>query len=97
MISVEKKEGIEKFKEDLFKSFGKLRIFTKEPGKEKGKKPIILSPESTIKDVAEKILKGFSKKIKETRIWGPSSKYAGQVVGLNHVMKDMDVVEFHTR
>jgi hypothetical protein len=97
MISVEEKEGIEKFKEDLFKSFGKLRIFTKEPGKEKGKKPIILSPESTIKDVAEKILKGFSKKIKETRIWGPSSKYAGQVVGLNHVMKDMDVVEFRTK
>lgn len=97
MISVEKKEGIEKFKEDLFKSFGKLRIFTKEPGKEKAKKPIILSPESTIKDVAEKILKGFSKKIKETRIWGPSSKYAGQVVGLNHVMKDMDVVEFRTK
>ena len=97
MISVEKEEGIKKFKEDLFKSFGKIRVFTKEPGKEKAKRPIILNPKSTMKDVAEKILKGFSSKIKETRIWGPSSKYAGQVVGLKHVIKDMDVVEFRTK
>ena len=97
LISTFTNEGIEKFKEKIFQSFSKLRVYTKEPGKEKAKKPIILNPESTIKDVAEKILKGFSTKIKETRIWGPSSKYPGQVIGLSHVMKDMDVVEFKTK
>ena len=97
IISTATGEGIDKLKEKLFQSFPKLRIYTKEPGKEKAKKPIILPPESTVKNVAEKILKGFSARIKETRIWGPSSKYAGQVVGLNHVMKDMDVVEFRTK
>ncbi|MCK9568322.1 50S ribosome-binding GTPase [Candidatus Pacearchaeota archaeon] len=97
IISTATSEGIEKLKEKLFQSFPKLRVYTKEPGKEKAKKPIILPPESTVKNVAEKILKGFSAKIKETRIWGPSSKYAGQIVGLNHVMKDMDVVEFRTK
>jgi hypothetical protein len=97
LISTYTNEGIEKLKEKLFQSFPKLRVYTKEPGKEKAKKPIILPPESTIKDVAEKILKGFSSKIKETKIWGPSSKYPGQVVGLKHEMKDMDVVEFKTR
>jgi len=97
MVSTVTSEGVEKLREKLFQSFPKLRVYTKEPGKEKAKKPIILNPESTVKDVAEKILKGFSTKIKETRIWGPSSKYAGQVVGLNHVMKDMDVVEFRTK
>lgn len=84
-------------KEKLFQSFGRIRVYTKEPGKEKSNKPIILPPESNIKNVAEKILKGFSNKIKETRIWGPSSKYPGQVVGLKHKMKDMDIVEFKTR
>ena len=59
--------------------------------------PIILFPESTVGDVAEKILKGFSLKVKETRIWGPSSKFSGQKVGLKHKLKDMDVVEFKTR
>jgi hypothetical protein len=97
LISTFTNEGIEKLKEKIFESFGRLRIYTKEPGKDRGVKPIIMKPESTVKDVAEKILKGFSAKIKETRIWGPSSKYPAQIVGLNHEMKDLDVVEFRTR
>jgi len=90
-------EGLEELKEKLFNSFGKLRIYTKEPGKERGKRPIILNPGAAVKDVAEKILTGFSKRVKETRIWGPSSKFSGQIVGLNHKLKDLDVVEFKTK
>jgi len=98
LISTETKEGIEPMKEKLFQSFGKIRVYTKQPSeKQKTKKPIILNPNSVVKDVSEKILKGFSSKIKETRIWGPSSKYQGQVVGLNHKVKDLDVVEFKTK
>jgi len=90
-------EGLEELKEKLFNSFEKLRIYTKEPGKEKSKRPIILEPGATPKDVAEKILKGFSQKVRETKIWGPSSKFSGQIVGLKHKLKDLDVVEFKTR
>ena len=97
MISTKSGQGIEELKEKIFYSFNKIRIYTKEPGKEKSQKPLILSPDSTIKDVAEKILKGFSSKIKETKIWGPSSKFPGQKVGLQHKLKDLDVVEFKTR
>ncbi len=97
-ISTKTKEGIEQLKEKLFQSFGKIRVYTKQPDeKQRARKPIILSPDSIVKDVAEKILKGFSSKVKETRIWGPSSKYPAQVVGLNHKLKDLDVVEFKTR
>ncbi|MCX6750214.1 MAG: 50S ribosome-binding GTPase [Candidatus Pacearchaeota archaeon] len=90
-------EGLEELKEKLFMSFEKLRIYTKEPGKEKSNKPIILEPGAMAKDVAEKILKGFSQKVRETKIWGPSSKFPGQIVGLNHKLKDLDVVEFKTK
>ncbi|MGY4884705.1 MAG: GTPase [Nanobdellota archaeon] len=97
LVSSITKEGIEELKEKLFLNFEKLRIYTKEPGKEKSNKPIILDPGAKAKDVAEKILKGFSEKVKETKIWGPSSKFPGQIVGLNHKLKDLDVVEFKTR
>ncbi|MAG79014.1 hypothetical protein CMI40_01415 [Candidatus Pacearchaeota archaeon] len=97
LISTKTKEGIDELKNKIFKSFDKIRVYTKEPGKEKSKRPIILEPNSTIKEVAEKILKGFSSKVKETKIWGPSSKFSGQKVGLNHKLKDMDVVEFKTK
>ena len=56
-----------------------------------------MKKDSTVYDVAEKILKGFSKTVAETKIWGPSSKFAGQKVGLKHKLKDLDVVEFKTR
>jgi hypothetical protein len=97
MVSSLTEEGLEELKEKLFNSFGKLRIYTKEPGKEKSKRPIILDPGAKTRDVAEKILKGFSQKVRETKIWGPSSKFSGQIVGLNHKLKDLDVVEFKTR
>lgn len=97
LISTKTKENLNELKEKIFQSFDKIRVYTKEPGKEKTQKPIILKPGSTIKDAAEKILKGFSEKIKETKIWGPSSKFPGQKIGLKHKLKDLDVVEFKTR
>ena len=92
------KQTLEELKEKLFQSFGKIRVYTKEPGKQPDKnKPIILSPNSNVKDAAEKILHGFSSKISQTKIWGPSSKFPGQITGLNHKLKDLDIVEFKTR
>ena len=96
-ISCITSEGIEELKEKIFKSFNKIRVYTKEPKKEKSNNPIILEPEANVKEVAEKILKGFSEKVKETKIWGPSSKFPGQKVGLQHKLKDLDVVEFKTK
>ena len=97
LISTKTKQGFNELKDQLFQSFGKIRIHTKEPGKGKTERPIILNPGSTIKDVAIKILHGFSSKVQETKIWGPSSKFAGQKVGLQHKLKDLDVVEFKTK
>lgn len=97
IINTEEQEGIEELKQKIFSSFDKIRIYTKEPGKPKSDRPIILNPDSNVKDVAEKIFHGFSKQIKETFITGPSSKFPNQKVGLTHELKDLDVVEFKTR
>ena len=97
LISTKTKEGLEELKSEVFQNFDKIRIYTKEPGKEKSNKPIIMEQDSTVRDIAEKILTGFSDKIKVTKIWGPSSKFSGQIVGLKHKLKDLDVVEFKTK
>ena len=97
MISAKTGENVSELREKILIGFGKLRVFTKEPGKEKSPRPIILEQNSIVVDVAEKIAHGFSKKVIETKIWGPSSKFPGQKVGLNHMLKDLDVVEFKTR
>lgn len=85
---------LKKLKQKIFDTFPIIRIYTKEPKKAPSKDPMILRENSTFKDAAEKVRKGMSKKIKRSRIWGPSSKFGGQVIGLNHVLKDKDVIEF---
>lgn len=99
LFSCKEKEekDIKSLKEKIFQSFNKIRIYTKEPGKKADREPIVLNIGATVKDVAEKILHGFSKKIKETKVTGPSSKFPNQKVGLEHVLKDKDIVEFYTR
>ena len=97
IINLEKENIPEKLKNKIFQSFDRIRIYTKEPGKPKSEKPIILNPGAVVKDVAEKILHGFSSKVKEAHITGPSSKFPNQKVGLQHVLKDLDVVEFKIR
>lgn len=92
-----KSEQLENLKEKIFKSSRVIRIYTKEPKKEKTTNPLLLKENSTPKDVAEKILKGMSKKITLIKIWGPSSKFSGQSVGLKHFLKDKDIVELHTK
>ena len=97
IINLENKESLEELKSKIFESFDKIRIYTKEPGKEPDKnKPLILELESTVKHAAKKIIKNLEN-LKKTRVWGPSSKFPGQVVGLNHKLKDLDVVEFKTK
>jgi len=91
------KPELEKLKKKVFETFPIIRIYTKEPKKEPSKEPMILEKGSTFKEAAEKILKGMSTKIKRARVWGPSSKFGGQVIGLEHILKDKDVIEFQTK
>lgn len=90
------KEGIEELKEKIFKSFNVIRIYTRQPGKKEDEVPVIMPPESSLEQVAEKILHGYSKKVKYAKVWGPSSKFLGQQIGLKHIVKDRDIIEFYT-
>jgi len=58
---------------------------------------MVMKQNSTLKDAAEKILKGMSNKIKRARVWGPSSKFGGQTIGLGHTLKDKDTIEFQIK
>lgn len=97
LISVINNEGIEELKDKIIATMPLIRVYTKEPGKPASNNPMILKIGATVKDAAESILKGFSNKVKETKVTGPSSKFPNQKVGLSHVLKDLDIIEFHTK
>ena len=91
------REGVLELKEKILNSFDIARIYLKEPGKEPTAKPLVIREGATLLEVAKKISKEMASKTKEARIWGPSSKFGNQRVGLSHKVKDKDIVEFHTR
>ncbi|MCH7850644.1 MAG: 50S ribosome-binding GTPase [Nanoarchaeota archaeon] len=91
------KTGLEELKEKIFGSFSIIRIYTKEPKKTASEEAMLLKEGSTFKVAVEKILKGMSLKIKKARVWGPSSKFGGQIIGLSHILKDKDIIEFQTK
>lgn len=96
LISCNTLDGFEELTEKMFLEMDIVRVYTKEPGKNPSPDPVVLKIGSNVRDVAEKILKGFSLKIKETRLTGPSGKFSNQKVGLKHILKDRDIIEFHT-
>lgn len=84
-----------RFLEKLWDYLGLIRVFTKIPGKKTEEKPIALKKDSTVEELAKEIHKDFFNKFKFAYIWGDSSKFPGQKVGLNHKLKDRDTVEIH--
>jgi len=89
-------DKLENFKNKIWKHLDLIKIYTKEPQKEKKYPPLALKKNSTVKDLALHIHKDFVKAKKPwARIWGTSSKFPGQVVGMDHVLQDDDVVELH--
>lgn len=95
-VSAWKPIGLDELKRAVFESMHVIRIYTKEPGKPAAILPVVLPIGSSVRDVAESIYKGFSSRVRETRLTGPSGKFANQKIGLTHILKDKDVVEFHT-
>ncbi len=90
-------KGLEKLGEILFKTLDLVRIYTKQPNGPVADKPLVLKRGATIYDVAKSIHKDFVKKFKYAKIWGPSAKYPGEKVGLDHVVEDGDIVEIHVK
>lgn len=95
LISTKTGENIEQLKEILVQKSGVIRIYTKQPGKPADREPVIMKPKPTVEELAKKIFHSDIK-IKEIRITGPSSKFPNQITGLKHILKDKDIVEFHT-
>lgn len=79
----------------LFEFFDLIRVYTKEPGeKAEISRPILLKKNSTVMDAAKEVHKDFASKLKFARVWG-SSKFAGQRVEWDHILKDKDIIELH--
>ncbi|MBI2041338.1 MAG: TGS domain-containing protein [DPANN group archaeon] len=87
---------VDDFKEKIWRRVGKIRVKTRTRGVT-APKPVVLDPRATVKDLAGTVHKDFVQRFKIAKIWGPSAKFAGQQVGLEHRLADGDSVEIFTK
>jgi len=90
--------GIEHLKQALFETIDLIRIYLKPQGQDADMDvPLIVKNGNTIGDVCEQIHRTFRPNFRYAMVWGDSAKFPGQTVGIDHVVKDGDVVTIIVR
>lgn len=85
--------GIEDLKQALYETIDMIRVYLKPQGQEPDMEvPLIVKRGNNIADVCELIHRDFRNQFRYAMIWGESAKFPGQTVGLEHVLKDEDIL-----
>jgi ribosome-interacting GTPase 1 len=93
-VSALTRRNLDRLRMSIFEQLDVIRVFTQAPGEKADlQKPFVLKKGSTVTDLARKIHKDFSEKMKSSRVWG-SSAFDGQMVQRDYVLRDGDIVEF---
>jgi len=97
-VSAVNDTGLSAMKDEIYDELKFIRIFLKPQGKDADLvEPLIVREGDTVGAVCDSIHRDFRKKFRFANVWGPSAKFPGQTVGLNHVMHDQDILTLVTR
>jgi ribosome-interacting GTPase 1 len=95
-VSCRNNQGLEDLGKCIFEMLRLVRVFTKEPSdKEPSPKPLVVKKGAMVIDIAKELHSSLFRRFRYGRVWGTSAKYPGQKVGLNHMLKDGDILEIH--
>ncbi|MBE0526327.1 MAG: 50S ribosome-binding GTPase, partial [Candidatus Thorarchaeota archaeon] len=93
-ISAERKENLDSMSWALYEHLDILRVYTKIPGKERERKPIVLPEGSVVEDAAGKVHKElFVERFRYAVILRENDKIKRRVVGLNYPLQDGDILQ----
>ncbi len=90
-------KGIEKLKRQIYHSLEFISIFMKPQGEKADlEEPMVVRKGTSIAEICQRLHRDFIRKFRYSQVWGPSAKFPGQTVGLNHKVKDQDIVSIIT-
>ncbi len=94
-VSAKSGMGMEALKGEVFRLARIIRVYTKVPHKKADMdEPYVMPLGSTVLDLAREIHRDFSVNLRYSRVWG-SSRFDGQPVQKDHILRDGDIVELH--
>ena len=92
-ISAQDNANLDALREQIFLHLQLIRIYLKPVGKKPDfRQPMILREGQTVADACRQIHREMQRNFRYATVWGPSAKHAGQKVGLDHVLRDQDVL-----
>ncbi|OYT53849.1 MAG: GTP-binding protein [Candidatus Altiarchaeales archaeon ex4484_2] len=92
-VSAKKGTNLGKLKKKIYGKLNLIRIYMKPQGEEADlKEPLIMKKGSRVRDVCREIHRDFERNFRYARVWGKSAKHPGQKKGLDHMLKDGDVI-----
>ncbi|MBS3069602.1 GTP-binding protein [Candidatus Micrarchaeota archaeon] len=92
-ISADRNTNINSLKDAIYDRLELIRIYTKpRMGEADMKKPMMMRSGSNVSDACSKLHRDLVRDFKYAQVWGPSAKFPGQKVGIDHVLQDGDVV-----
>ncbi|UCF49391.1 MAG: GTP-binding protein [Thermoplasmatales archaeon] len=96
-ISALKARGLNKLRDVIFSELKLIRVYMKPVGKQVDyNEPLILRQGNTIEDACKKLHREFINKFRYATVTGLSAKHDSQKVGLDHILKDKDVLTIVT-
>lgn len=96
-VSAELGTGLDDLKDTIYSELNFISIFMKPQGdKADLEEPLVVISGTTVGQVAHTLHRDFKDKFRYAQVWGPSSKFPGQTVGLKHVLKDGDLLTIIT-
>ncbi|KAF2352336.1 Small GTP-binding protein domain [Trinorchestia longiramus] len=98
VVSCNLKLNLDYLLEQMWESLAMLRIYTKKPGSPPDfSDPIIMRGGSTVEHVCHAIHRSIVSVFKYALVWGTSTKFNPQRVGLHHNTHDEDVIQIVTK
>jgi ribosome-interacting GTPase 1 len=92
-ISADKGVMVQELREEIFNRLKLIRIYMKPQGQKADyDEPLIVRKGSTVEDVAGRLHRDFIRNFRHAKVWGSSVKFPGQKVGLEHILKDKDLL-----
>ena len=93
-----KKLGVEQAKDFIYDNLHFMQVFMKPQGEEADlEEPMIVKEGTDVGMVCDILHREFRKKFRYALVWGDSAKFPGQNVGVDHVLKDGDIVSIIIR
>ena len=96
-IAAPTRKGVAKLKKQIYNSLDFISVFMKPQGEKADlEEPMVVRKGTTIAEICQRLHRDFRRKFRYSQVWGPSAKFPGQTVGLNHKVKDGDIVSIIT-